>query len=435
MTSWKRLLFGCGQLGVMLLTRYLLMWILDFGNQSDPASETGLGASTAVLLSAAWIGTALFAFRIFDGVTDPLAGMLSDGWVRTGRERRHLLLLTFLIPPIGLALCFAPTFGMPPTLRWTLLLLGMFVYFVGYTFYAIPYWSLISDYSRGSDDERRVLSNILGAALMIATGVGFGLTPLLIDRYGFGMGALILAVPCALLMLGPYFAKPHHTVPAQHLKLPVDELPAPLTMLKDALSHRRFLAVLIIFAGSQMSFTVMTSAAPFIAVDVLGGARKDVAMILSPFLGTAIPSFIVAPYLSRRFGWQRCVLVASLLLGVVYATTASLGQAVIGTPLTTTMILFSLGGPMAAVILGLEGEAITACANEGDIDATSVYFGVFNFLVKALNGLAVFIAGLLITLSQDPEIGAAAIRAMGLVAGSLLALGVVLYFLIHPRGD
>ena len=42
--------------------------------------------------------------------------------------------------------------------------------------------------------------------------------------------------------------------------------PGLLDSLKDAFKDRRFVSVLFLFAGSQMSFTVMTSAAAFIAV-------------------------------------------------------------------------------------------------------------------------------------------------------------------------
>lgn len=429
--NWaQRVCFACGQLGMMALARYFFSWIIRYANAQEPGAGPG---EAAFLFSAAAVGMALLAFRIFDGVTDPLAGVLSDGWVRKGRERRSLLLFSFLLPPLGLALCFLPTHAMSELLRWTLLLAGMFLFFVGYTLYAIPYWSLIDDYAGDDGDERRVLSNLLGAGLLLATAAIAVLSPLVIGEQGaYGTGALVVAGPAALLMLLPWLAQPKG---AGARKAAPGEPPRALwAVLSDALRHRRFLAVLAIFSGSQMSFTVVTAAAPFICSDLLGGTDADVPKIMAPFLGTAIPFFLVAPVLSRRLGWEKAVWMASLLLGAVYAGTAGLGSGVIGSPWTTAMLLFGLGGPMAAVLLGLEGEAIAACCRERPGATISIYFGMFNFAIKCLNGVAIALSGWLVEQARGSW-GVGAIRGMCLTAGALLVLGVVAYFALAPRGS
>ncbi len=125
---------------------------------------------------------------------------------------------------------------------------------------------------------------------------------------------------------------------------------------------------------------------------------------------------------------------ASLILAVVYAGTAALGKPILGTPMQTGMVLFALGGPMAAILLGLEGEAITDCAREAGDGATSLYWGVFNFFVKFMNGLAFWATAELVDLARQPGYELSAVRAMGLTAGGLLVLGLVGYLLVRgPR--
>ena len=424
MTLSRRLAFACGQLGLMVTVRFFFSWSLKFADSRSPSGE--------VLLDASLVGLALFAARIFDGVTDPIAGWLSDHWVRRGRERRSLLWFAFFVPAIGLFLIFLPSHEMAPELRWTSTLAGMFLFFVGYTFYAIPYWSLTDDYSHDSQGERRVLSTLLGASLILATAVIGVTSPLLIDAVGYLTAGVTFAVPCAGLMILPFFGQPRAGARA-HTE---QRRPEPLLgQVAAALRHRRFLAVLLIFAGSQMAFTVITAAAPFIATDLLGGTERDVAKIMAPFLGTAIPCFAFAPALSRRFGWQWMVVIASLALAAVYGGAAGLGEAWFGTPMTTAMILFGCAGPMAAILLGLEAEAITECARETGSEVTSLYFGVYNFLVKALNGAAVFSTGVLVTTAGDPDIGVRAVRAMPMLAGVLLVIGVTGYWLARPRSS
>ncbi len=182
----------------------------------------------------------------------------------------------------------------------------------------------------------------------------------------------------------------------------------------------------MIFAGSQMSFTVMTASAATIAVELLGGTQADTSKLLAPFILAAIPAFVAVPWLSRRFGWERSVVAASLLLGVVYAATGLLGRGIAGlSPMQTAGLVFACGGPMAAALLGIEGDAIATCSKETGGELTSVYFAAFNFVIKFMNGLAVFGAGLLIKYGLY--------RACGPTAGALLAAGVVGYFVLRPR--
>ena len=77
------------------------------------------------------------------------------------------------------------------------------------------------------------------------------------------------------------------------------------------------------------------------------------------------------------------------------------------------------------MLLGLEGEAITACADEAGGKVTSVYFGVFNFVIKFFNGVAVFLTTLLSDLSKG-DAGDLAVRAMGIMAGCMLATSLAM---------
>jgi hypothetical protein len=113
------------------------------------------------------------------------------------------------------------------------------------------------------------------------------------------------------------------------------------------------------------------------------------------------------------------------------------GEALIGSPLVTAMVIFATGGPMVAVLLGLEGEAITACAEERGGDSVSIYFGVYNFIVKAMNGVATLVVGILAVRATTEGagflMGESAVRSMSLVAGGFLFVGVALYYLVRGK--
>jgi Na+/melibiose symporter-like transporter len=420
-------LYLLGQVGMMALTRFLFQWLLKY---SDSPADGG------TIFVASTVGAVMLGFRIFDGVTDPMAGALSDWWVRRGRTRQSLLWYSVLLPPIGLVLCFAADDTMSFMTRWLLLISGLIVFFVGYTLYAIPYWSLVEDYGKHSDGGRRSLSNMLGLGLIIATIIGFVVSPMIVDpaAMGYRGGAILFAVVSGLCMIGPMFAAPDAAKSAA--KQTADEHPSLGEIFGSflrALSNRRFAALLALLAGSQMSFTVLTAAAPFIAVHLLAGSEKDVSYLLGPLIVTAIPMFAFAPQISARFGWERSLLGASVLLGIVYCFCSTAGITIVYSPLVSAILLFSFAGPMIAILLALEGEAITACIGERDKSAVSMYFGVYNLIIKALNGVAMFMTGLLIGLSKGPW-GAGAFRFMVIVSAVLLFLGVIVSLLIKRLG-
>lgn len=407
-------LFGMGQVGINLLARFFFQWLIRF---ADVGKDTAAGP----LLAASLVGALFFGFRIFDGVTDPLAGILGDRWVASGKERRSLIWVSFLIPPVGLALVFAPDQAMPESLRYLLLTAGMFLFFVGYTLYAIPYWSLVEDYSQGNEETRTSLSNALGVGILLATGIGFVLSPPLVEAFGFFWGSLIFGAVGTVLMTFPYFAAPARATVAQ-------PPPAPtlLESLGASLTHKRFLAVILLFSGAQMSLTMMTAAAPYIAENLLGGNLSDVALLLGPFLLAAIPTFFFVPKLSRRTGWEKAAVLGVVALSIAYMGAAMLGKTLIGTPLITAMLVFACAGPGSAFVLGLEAEAIARSAQKSTHKSTGVYFGIYNFIVKALNGLALFLTGIL------AEQGTMwSVRAMPMIAGGLCVVGVMVYLFME----
>ena len=89
---------------------------------------------------------------------------------------------------------------------------------------------------------------------MGATLSGFVISGDLSAEFGYREAALWFCGPALVLMALPYFAQPRNL---KKTKSPDGEEPIGLAAFVTAFKHRRFVRVLLIFAGSQMSFTVM----------------------------------------------------------------------------------------------------------------------------------------------------------------------------------
>jgi zinc transporter ZupT len=86
---------------------------------------------------------------------------------------------------------------------------------------------------------------------------------------------------------------------------------------------------------------------------------------------------------------------------------------------------------MIAALLGLEGEAITACAAENQ-GGVGMYFGAYNLVVKGCNGIAIAIVGMLAAQATG-EMGPFYVKLMGVSAGGMLILGLAGYWVLKPR--
>ena len=398
---------------MMLSARYFFQWIISF-------------ASTASI-SAATLGFLILGFRIYDAVTDPMAGHISDKLTKIPRVR----IMNYSVPifALGLILCFLPNPEMQASTKWILEFLGMTLFFTGYTFYCIPYWGLVGDYAGPDINLSRTLSNLLGFGLLIATAIGFLASPALVSKFGYLNGAIIITMFSCCLMLLPNLCK----LPAERVATVAAEkglFREIFSSLLQTFKQKNFLAVCILFVGSQMSLTIMTASAPFLVSKLLNGKTSDIAFLMGPMIGVAIPSFLLSQKLSKLWGWEKSVYRASILLACLYALTSLIGISIIGSPLLTASFIFSFSGIPIAVLLGLEAEAVSFCAmaeNQGN--KISTYFGAINFLIKTFNGIALMLTGILTDFSN--QIGSNnPIRALPIIAGSCLVLSLVVSLLI-----
>ena len=140
----SKLTFGIGQFAEGLKNTAFGIFVLFYYNQVLGVSGTLCGVA---------LGTAL----IFDAVTDPLAGSLSDSW-HSKLGRRHPFMYASAIP---LALAFYGLFS-PPDLGE----LGLFVWLIGFailtraamTLYHVPHLALGAELSQDFEERTSIVA-------------------------------------------------------------------------------------------------------------------------------------------------------------------------------------------------------------------------------------------------------------------------------------
>lgn len=367
----------------MLHMRFFFQWIIDFA---------GGGTTEIVLVSTATLGFVLFLFRFFDAITDPLAGILSDRVVAKGGRRSVILLWSAPFLSLGLILSFSLSQGYSTTMNWMLLLIAFVLFFSAYTLYGIPYWSLISDFGGRDEGVKSKLSSLLGQGLFVATAIGFVVTPLMIESFGYFYSALIIAFIGFPLLLLPVYAGFEITTETQKNDTQINfSVAAMISSFVDPLREKSFMAVLLYFIGSQMAFTILTATSSLYVVQILNQPRSYVSVVMGPVILLAIITFIFLPRYMKKYHWSTLLHYASIALGVVFILSGliSFGETI---PLKYQAVaLFALIGPLIAIVLGVEGFAIVESGREKN--RTGMYFGAFNFMIKGMNGVALWGAG------------------------------------------
>ncbi len=153
-------------------------------------------------------GTVILIPRLWDVITDPFAGSLSDQTRTRWGARRPWMLAGSLTLPIVFALLFRVPEHSGMAAAWYLL----FIYILGttfYTIYQVPYVAMPAEMSEDYDERTTIMSYRI-AFLTVGILVGGAAAPELVSvagggREGFAFMGIVVGVLLFLTMIGSVF--------------------------------------------------------------------------------------------------------------------------------------------------------------------------------------------------------------------------------------
>ncbi|MEX0942710.1 MAG: MFS transporter, partial [Pseudomonadales bacterium] len=161
----SKMAFGVGQFAEGLKNTGFSLFILFYYNQ-----VLGLSGTLA--------GAALFVALLFDAVTDPLAGSLSDNW-KSKLGRRHPFMYASAVP---LAIAFVGLFSPPESLTEFQLFLWLTVFAIltrgAMTLYHVPHLALGAEMTENFQERTRIVAfrqffGTFGGATASIVGLGY----------------------------------------------------------------------------------------------------------------------------------------------------------------------------------------------------------------------------------------------------------------------
>lgn len=257
-------------------------------------------------------GLAVFLPRLWDVVTDPVMGWISD---RTrsplGRRRPWLLAGGVLTGATLVALFNAPEFDSQAA-GFTYVLVVYILSATAYTLFAVPYLSMPAEMSESAEVRSGIMAWRMTFA-MAGVLAGSALAPLLLEAFGGGRAgfsgmAWVLGPLCALAMLVAFFGTARAPV--------IESARAGVTpggSFRDALADRPFRVLALAYVLQLGGLGTFTAATPYFVTYIAGRSEGAIATLFVALLGGTLVSMAGWHLLARRIGKPRAYVIAALL--------------------------------------------------------------------------------------------------------------------------
>ena len=370
------LLFSSPVLGVFMAAMLVNFYLLKF--------------STDVLLIApATVGFLLLVARVWDAVTDPAAGWLSDR-THTSLGRRRPWFLGSALPLGGsIVMLWSPPDALEGTALTLWLGAAILLFYTAYTAFRVPHIAMGAELSRGYHDRTRVfgiMQAVESVGMLAAAGVlvflesaddprGFARTL----SYGMAVFAVVLIVIAALRLreraefLGRGGSNPWKS-------------------FGDVLRNPHSRILIGVFFLEQLGFSALVALIPYLS-DYVVMTPGSSGIYLFSAIGCALLSIPLWIRLSRTLG-KKPIWVFSIAGKVVlFACAFFLGEGDF-----VPMLIIALGFGVLNGCGSVVGPSLKADVVDWDEAATGErkegsYFAAWNFVQKSAGGVAVWAIG------------------------------------------
>lgn len=380
----------------------------------------GLIGNIGLGLSAFWLGVILIIPRLWDAISDPIVGHLSDN-LRTQWGRRRPFLL---VGGIAVAVSFVLMWWVPKHVgatdevrQWMQLghiLVWLLIFYTATTIFEIPHGALGLEMTGDTNERTRLFSakSFLGNLFAMGTPWLFALANL--ERFKGpggnvvdGMRYVSMLVAAILIPMSVWWFVACREPAATRIQ----ERPKSCFWenMRAACTNRAFLILVGVVFTLAMGFNFVGLLNYYITIFYLYGGDKAAA---GPLLGingtiwavTGLIAVIPLNWLARRLGKKRtlaiaiALMIAAQLAKIVCYNPAHPYLVVIPTVLLSAgmLMFFTLGSSMLGDVCD-DAELRTGQRNEGSIYAAYWWF------IKMGTAFASFVTGMLIIFTHFDE--------------------------------
>jgi GPH family glycoside/pentoside/hexuronide:cation symporter len=385
----------------------------------------GLMGNISLGLSAFWLGAILIVPRLWDALSDPIIGHLSDNTrTRWGRRRPYLLLggiavaISFVviwwIPKGELVHSWFPTDSGFQAFQLVYILISLLIFFTAVNIFEIPHGALGMEMTTDYHDRTRLFSakSFVGNLFAMSTPWLFALASMEIFKGPGGNevdGMRYVSILIAAVLIPLSFWWFFKLREPGFKKVSTQEKTPFWTDMKRTASNKNFIMLTLTIFTLAMGFNFVSLLGSYIPIFFIYGGDKVAGATLLGINGTiwAITGVLaVFPlnWISPKLGKRKTLIIAIMLMVV-----AQLSKIICYNPeypyliIIPTILLsagmlffFTLGSSMVGDICD-EDELATGHRSEGS------FYSVFWWFIKMGTALASLVAGALIVYTMFDE--------------------------------
>lgn len=337
-------------------------------------------------LSAALVGAAYLISRLFDVVTDPLVGYLSDRTTTRWGRRRVWMLASVPVMWIGAYMVFFPD---PPVSIWYFLS-WMAVLWLGWTMLLIPYYawaaelspeynerSLITGWRTALGLVANIVSKLIPAIALICCAIGG--TPAVVNMIGI---VLLVVLPLSVGLTVTNVTERRDFIPAQ---MPI--LAGLRVMWRNGPFKRLVTAIFINYTGTAIATSTMI----FYIRGVLGEEEGAILALLA-FYTTNLCSIPFWLWISKRIGKHRAWIAGLLTFTFVAPLYLLLGPGDFYWMLPIIAVTGFAGGTFHTMTNSMKADVIDLDTLRSGENRAAMFFAVWSMAMKLALAMGPFIA-------------------------------------------
>jgi len=335
-------------------------------------------------LPLAGVGAMISVSRIFDVLTDPVIGTLSDRWhSRWGRRKPWLAAGTPIIM-IATWMLFVP----PKDVSLFYLMVWACLLSIGYSLFDLPYKAWGAELSTGYKERSRIAAwregfGAAGQFLFLAVLIAMG-----IAGHKGGSDEMRAIALMVILSLPPLVAVALWRVPEPPPERLTGEVLIGASALISLFQNRAFLRTMLAIILFGAGLMIQATLHKLVLTHVVGRPELFAPLILGETVAslTAMPLWL---RLSDRIGKHRAVTVAALWVGVWSLPLPWVGPGDIG----LYGILIALRGSSFAAIFFLSNSIAADVIDQDTLDTgqqrTGLFFALWGMAIKLAVALGV----------------------------------------------
>lgn len=416
--------YGAGQIGIGIVDRAVVAWVMFFYVPSEHAHLT-------LLVSAKFFGAAMLLGRVVDAVMDPLVSYWTDSCRSRFGRRAPFLAFGGVGLALSTTLIYLPL-GAPQSLFVKFyLMFALSLFFTFFTLYVVPYLALYPELAKTDSDRINLSTSMaifnLGGVIIGMIGSGF-----LIRSVGYAgmagicsiLSAVSFCIPLLVVREGAHVKGAPVTIPLFR---------AISQTLKNSAFRNYVTAICLYWFG----FNMVTTALPYYVAELLHGTEDLVSKLLAVTFGITTLSFPIVNKLSKAMGKEKLFLYCLGFFTALLPTLYFINHPLL--PIPPKLFLFGALGlaglPIAALFI--LPNALIADLTDLDEKITghrreAMFFGVQGLLMKSSFGLSSMFLSFLFDAFGYSGSHLLGLRLTGPLAG-LFALIGLWFFARYPK--